>query len=184
MTAVISLSRGPFTRQDLAAMPDDGHRYELLDGTLLVSPAPAFAHQLAVVRLWRLIDDGRSADSIALVAPFDVVLSDVTVFEPDVLLAPTAAFTRGDLPGPPTLAVEVLSPSSRSIDRVLKHNRYAEAGIEHYWIIDPDEPSITAYRLGAHGQYAQVAHVVGDEPFETTDPVVVRVVPSELVAVR
>ena len=110
MTDVMALPRGALTRDDLESMPDDGHRYELVDGTLLVSPAPGLAHQLAALRMWQLIDEARASDQLAITAPFDVVLSHTTVFQPDVLLAPRTAFTQRQLDGPPTLAVEVLSP--------------------------------------------------------------------------
>jgi Uma2 family endonuclease len=181
MTVVNALPRGALTRDDLDATPDDGHRYELVDGALLVTPAPGYSHQLAVVRLWRLIDDARAADQVALVAPFDVVLSETTVFEPDVLLASRRDFTDRELDGPPILAVEVLSPSTRSIDRLLKHARYAEAGVQHYWIIDPLEPSLTAYLLTNRGAYDEVAHVVGDAAYECTEPIRASIVPAALV---
>lgn len=76
----------------------------------------------------------------------------------------------------------MLSPSSRSIDRILKCARYANAGVEHYWIIDPDEPGrLMAYRLRPDGSYEQVAHPIGDEPYEALEPVIVTVIPSALV---
>jgi len=59
--------------------------------------------------------------------------------------------------------------------------RYAEAGVEHYWIIDPDEPALTAYRLQPDGSYQQVAHRIGDEPYEATEPALVMIIPSALV---
>ena len=77
--------------------------------------------------------------------------------------------------------VEVISPSTRAVDRLLKYGRYAEAGVEHYWIVDPDEPSLTAYRLSSDGSYAQIAQVTADQPFEATDPVHAVIIPSELV---
>jgi Uma2 family endonuclease len=167
--------------EDLESIPDDGHRYELVDGALLVTPAPGFGHQRAVKRLLRLIDDACPPDLEALAAPFDVVLSSSTVFEPDVLIARLDDISERNLPVPPVLAVEVLSPSTRSIDRVLKYSRYAESGVEHYWIVDPEEPSLTAYRLGLDGTYEQVAHVIGDLAYEAFEPVHVVVVPSRLV---
>lgn len=69
----------PLTRADLDLVPDDGHRYELLDGVLVVSPSPARRHQRAVLRLARLVDDSLPADLELLVAPFDVALADDTV---------------------------------------------------------------------------------------------------------
>jgi Uma2 family endonuclease len=78
----------PLTCADLDAMPDDGHRYELIDGTLIVSPAPRPLHQRVVTRVWRLLDDARPDDSFEVfVAPLDVILSDDTLLQPDVLVA-------------------------------------------------------------------------------------------------
>jgi len=101
--------------------------------------------------------------------------------EPDLVLARAAAFTERDLPGPPLLAIEVLSPSTRRYARFLKHSRYAAAGIPFYWIIDPSEPGLTAYRLASNGTYEVVGQVSGDEPYEATEPVPVMIIPSALV---
>ncbi len=100
----------PLTEDDLATMPDDGHRYELLDGTLLVTPSPSFGHQTCVGSLHTLLREARQPGHTVVVAPFDVRLSAITVLEPDVLVARKADVTPARLEGPPLLAVEVLSP--------------------------------------------------------------------------
>lgn len=82
------------------------------------------------------------------------------------------------------LAIEVLAPSTRRFDLMTKRSRYEAAGTGHYWVVDPDEPSLTAWALGDAGTYAEVAHVAGDEVFEAAVPVPVRVTPRELVAER
>ncbi|GAA5141283.1 hypothetical protein GCM10023340_02740 [Nocardioides marinquilinus] len=89
------------TRADLAAFPDDGWRYELLDGMLLVSPSPSLAHQRAALNLAVLLHAACPDDLYVMVAPFDVTLADDTVFIPDLLVAPRADFTAKDLPGAP-----------------------------------------------------------------------------------
>lgn len=99
------------TRDDLDAMPDDGHRYELVDGTLLVSPAPSRRHQDAVLNLARVLQDACPPELRCYVAPFDVVLPNGAMFQPDVLVANRADLTERDLPAAPVLAVEVLSPA-------------------------------------------------------------------------
>lgn len=183
MSAVSALPLGrPITRDDLDAIPDDGHRYELIDGSLLVSPAPSRRHQDAVLQLGGILQDACPRDLRCYIAPFDVVLQDDSVFEPDVLIANRADLTDRDLPAAPVLAVEVVSPSTRAVDQILKYARYAQAGVAHYWIVDPDEPSLTAWRLGSDGAYAQVAHVTGDQTYEALEPVRVNLVPSRLVA--
>ena len=139
---VLGLPRGrALTRDDLDAMPDDGHRYELIDGILIVSPAPRRVHQRAVMRLGVLLFEACPDDAELLPAPFDVVLADDTVIQPDLLVAPDADYTDRDLPVAPMLAIEVLSPSTRGIDLLLKKDRLLRAGCAHYWVVDPDEPS-------------------------------------------
>jgi Uma2 family endonuclease len=171
----------PLTRGDLDTRPDDGHRYELIDGVLVVSPAPSFRHQTAVGRLWQALERERPADVRVLVAPFDVVLADDTVLQPDVLVARRADITDRDLAGPPLLAVEVLSPSTRRFDLMLKWSRYESAGCGSYWVVDPDEPALTAWDL-IDGRYVETAHVTGTQPYDATLPFPVRVVPDDLVA--
>jgi Uma2 family endonuclease len=170
----------PLTRDDLDRMPDDGHRYELIDGVLLVSPSPRWQHQRALAGLYRLMYAACPRDLEVLFAPFDVVLSEDTVVEPDLLVAPRAAFSERDLPGPPLLAVEVLSPSTRRIDLMLKFARFEAAGCPSYWVVDPDTPSLIAWEM-RDGAYAQVAKVAGDEVARLTAPFEVAVVPSDLI---
>lgn len=179
----VGLPRGrALTRDDLDAMPDDGHRYELLDGTLIVSPAPSRRHQRASLRLSVVLDAALPAGLELLPAPFDVALADDTVMQPDLVVARVADYTERDLPVAPLLAVEVLSPSSRGIDLLLKKDRLERAGGAHYWVVDPLEPSITGWTL-TDGQFRQVARAVGDEAFSVEEPFEVRVVPADLVEV-
>lgn len=178
------LPRGrALTRDDLDAMPDDGHRYELLDGILVVSPAPSRRHQRASLRLSVLLDAALPAGLELLPAPFDVALADDTVMQPDLVVARVDDYTERDLPVAPLLAVEVLSPSSRGIDLLLKKDRLERAGCEHYWVVDPEEPSITAWALH-DGAYRQVARAVGEEAFEVAAPFDVRLKPTGLVTVN
>ncbi|QKT08751.1 Uma2 family endonuclease [Gordonia sp. X0973] len=180
-TEVLGLPRGrALTRDDLDSMPDDGHRYELLDGILVVSPAPKIRHQWALSSLYRQLDAACPDDLKVLFAPLDVVLAQDTVLQPDLLIAPRDAFTERDLPGPPVLAVEVLSPSTRSVDLLLKKDRLRRAECQHYWVVDPDGPSITAWVL-RDGEYQVAGTASGDEELSLTEPFEVSLVPSSLV---
>lgn len=179
-TEVLGLPRGrALTRDDLDAMPDDGHRYELLDGVLLVSPAPRFVHQQVLANVFRLVDAATPTGITVFFAPFDVVLADDTVIQPDLLVAPREDFTERDLPVPPLLAVEVLSPSTRGIDLMLKKERLQRAGCPHYWVVDPDASSVTAWAL-AEGVYVEVASASGDDSFEVTEPISLSFAPNSL----
>src|SRR3954470_13652995 len=110
----------PLTRSDLDALPDDGHRYELIDGALIVTPAPSWQHQTIVGELHVLLHAACPAHLQVLLARFDVVLALNTVVQPDLLVARRSDLTLRDLPTAPLLAVEVLSPSTRLIDLALK----------------------------------------------------------------
>jgi Uma2 family endonuclease len=182
MSAVTALPYSrPLTRADLESMPDDGHRYELIDGTLVVSPAPRLAHQTAVGNLYLLLRAACPPELCVVLAPFDVVLADDTVVEPDVLVAPRAQFTDRDLPGPPLLAVEVLSPSTRRVDLLLKRDRLQDAGVPSYWLVDPDEPAVTVLEL-RDGTYQEVARASGNQECTAQHPFPVRLQPAALLA--
>jgi Uma2 family endonuclease len=164
---------------DLDAMPDDGHRYELIDGALVVTPAPARQHQRLVGGLYVALRAACPPDMEVLLAPFDVRLADDTVLQPDVLVARRADTTERNLPVAPLLAVEVLSPSTRHIDLSLKRARYEAAGCSSYWVLDPETPSLTAWEL-TDGAYAEVAQVAGDEAWTAVQPFQVTLTPSLL----
>lgn len=171
----------PFTAADLEAMPDDGRRYELLDGSLLVSPAPAWRHQRVVANLVHLLMTHCPRDLEVLVAPFDVQLAEDTVLQPDVLVTPrTSAETHG-LSGSPLLAVEVLSPSTRSADLGAKLERYQRAGCPAYWVVDPGVPALTAWRL-EKGRYGEPTRVEADREFTAGHPFPVTLTPATLLA--
>lgn len=170
----------PLTLADLEHMPEDGHRYELIDGTLLVTPAPTTRHQRAVARLVATLVSAAGADLEVLPAPYDWVVGPSTLFQPDVLVARRADLGPQRLERPPVLVIEVLSPSTRRIDLATKRMAYADAGVAAYWLLDPDVPSLTVLMLEAGG-YAAVATVVGDDAWESQTPIRAVITPSHLV---
>ena len=181
MSTVTPVRHGePFTRADLDEMPDDGHRYELIDGALIVTPAPSRRHQRAAFELAVLLREHCPPDLEVLMAPFDVSLSRTTVLQPDILVARDEDFTDKDLPAPPVLAVEVLSPSTRHIDLMLKRARFEQAGCRSYWVVDPLAPSITAWDL-RDGKYEEIGAASDDAVFEAVLPFAVSVRPNALV---
>jgi Uma2 family endonuclease len=174
----------PLTADDLEQIPDDGHRYELLDGTLLVSPAPAWQHQIVLGELFVLLHAVCPPEMRAVVAPFAVRLTPDTELQPDILVARYDQFTPKNLPTAPLLAVEVRSPSTALIDLNLKKAVYERHGVESYWVLDPDpdKPSLIVFELGADGRYVQAAHVTGDDSFAAERPFPIELTPSELAA--
>ncbi len=102
MGTVTVLPRGrALTRRDLERMPDDGHRYELVDGSLIVTPAPSPRHQAVLARLYGTLAAHCPADLQVLFAPLDVALADDTVLQPDLLVARKSDFSARDLPVAP-----------------------------------------------------------------------------------
>jgi Uma2 family endonuclease len=141
---------------DYAAIPEDGKRWEIIDGEPYVTPAPNPFHQRASRRLQRQLEDyfaprgGEVFD-----APIDLILSPQDVVQPDLVVVLDASLVtrRGIEGGPPALVVEVLSPSTSARDRALKARLYASAGIPQYWLLDPEARSLEVFHLeqGAAG---------------------------------
>jgi len=151
------------TYADLQVTPDDGRRYELVRGMLLVTPSPRPRHQRISRKLMLVLEDyfGRGERGEVFYAPTDVILTDEDVFVPDLLVVgdPTDVTDRA-IEAPPLLVVEILSPSTRRQDRGIKAERYAELGVRHYWIVDPDHERVECFRL-EDGSYRLMASAAG-----------------------
>ena len=153
------------TYRDYAALPDDGRRYEIHDGELSVTPAPGRTHQHVVLRLGAALDAHVATHSLGevYIAPFDVILAETTIVQPDIIFVANdrlAIFSERGAESAPTLAIEVLSPSTTRIDRSRKLQLYAHHAVPHYWIVDPERRVIEVYRLAA-GVY-DVPETFGD----------------------
>ncbi len=130
-----------FTYEDYCLLPED-RRYEVVDGELLLTPAPTLMHQVVKMRLVRVLEDFVRQDRSGMVvdAPFDVVLSRFDVVQPDILFVSSprkAVLGEKFADGAPDLVVEVLSPSTEIRDRVAKAKRYATFGVREMWLVDP-----------------------------------------------
>jgi Uma2 family endonuclease len=140
------------TYQDLLAMPEDGLRHELIDGVHYVSAAPRPRHQLVLARLLGRIENylRERPVGVLLPGPADVVFTDHDVVEPDLLFVSRARreiLTELNISGgAPELMVEILSPSTRRRDLVLKHRLYERWGVDQYWIVDPQRKTVQAFR--------------------------------------
>jgi Uma2 family endonuclease len=171
----------PLTADDLDELPADGHRYELVDGSLLVTPAPNIGHQKCIGALFSVLRAARPPGFTVLFAPFDFRPSMTTLLQPDLLVAPDTDFTPKRIEVAPLLVVEVGSPSTRRIDQGTKRLAYEAAGVAAYWLLDPDEPALTVLHLEG-GTYVEHARVAGDEPYVATVPYPVTIVPGSLLA--
>ncbi len=172
----------PLTVDDVWALPPDGRRHELIEGTLIVTPAPGAAHQTCVLELAVLLRAATTPDHLVLIAPFDWLAGPQTLLQPDVLVARRAdVAATGDkrLEPAPLLVVEVTSPSTVMVDRGTKPLAFQAAGVPTYWLVDADEPGLTVLRL-RDGVYVEEAVIRGDEEYVTDDPFPVTVVPGAL----
>ena len=140
-----------WTYEDYRLLPDDGNRYEILEGVLYMSPAPLTLHQLLSKSLYSLLlqleNDGRGW---VFYAPIDVLMPGATPVQPDlvfVAIEQRQILTSRGIEGVPKLIVEVLSPSNARYDRITKLNLYARCGVSHYWLLDPLARSLEVFRL-------------------------------------
>src|SRR6476659_4463079 len=173
---------GEWTVDLLEQLPDDGLRYEILDGILLVNPAPIPLHQRAIVRLTVIFVAVCPTHHEVFVSPLDWQPDHRTSLEPDVLVVANDRIGPKNIQQNPAIVVEVLSSSSRRYDRLLKFGRYAEAGIPQYWIVDPAGPSVEVYDLDAGGSYQLTARAEGDGSVTVAAPLSVTVSASALVS--
>ena len=159
------------TYPELRLMPDDGKRYELIDGEVFVTPSPSIRHQRIVMILGSSMHVHAEAGGFGKVysAPLDVVFGEKTALQPDLLFVSSA---RLGIIGPeyvlgaPDLVVEILSPYRIPYDRVTKFEQYAKHGVGEYWIIDPVAETVDVYRL-AGSRYDLKASLSGDQALET-----------------
>lgn len=182
MTAMVANASGPLTVHDLEGMPDDGRRYELLDGVLLVTPAPGWPHQEMCGSLYLLLREHCPDDLRVLIAPFAIRPDQHTELQPDLLVARYEDLTLKDLPVAPLLAVEVFSRSTRMVDLNLKRAAFARLGVPSYWMLDPQprNPCVTVLELGEDGDYRQSACAAGDDELLVRRPFPLRLRPAQL----
>ena len=158
-----------YTYSDYCELPDDGNRYEVIDGVLYMAPAPHPRHQRILFNLTWLFGPfvtGESALGELFFAPIDVIFASEDVFQPDLIFISRERLhiisDRG-LEAAPDLVVEVLSPSTRSRDLNLKRRRYAHFGVPEYWLIDPDNRTIRTLDLSGREYVERGTYGVGDE---------------------
>ncbi|MFG1674992.1 Uma2 family endonuclease [Micromonospora sp. NPDC049282] len=177
--------RADYTLEDLLTLPDDAPRVELVDGVIQVTPSPTLGHQTIASLLWLWLRSHAPTHLQASLA-VGVGLSPNTSRQPDVLLHHAGLPNdRSRLrPADVVLAVEIVSPGTRRVDRFAKPGEYAAAGIPFYWRIEQDPVHLYAYRLGdrigpgGERQYELVAD--GSEVIELTEPFVLKLPIAEI----
>jgi Uma2 family endonuclease len=168
-----------WTVDDLEPLPDDGLRYELIDGMLIVTRTAVPLHQRAARGIFCTLDRLCPPESEVFFAPLDFRPDRHTSLEPDVLVVRREDVGEKCIERPLQLAVEVLSPSTRRQDQVLKRGVYEDAGVASYWMFDPEVPSLLVCEL-ADGRYVDVAKASGPEEIHVERPFPVRLCPTEL----
>ncbi len=147
------------TYEDLARLRETrDERLELIDGELFVTPSPSTIHQRVSRRLQRLLDEAIIDTGIGeyFDAPYDVKLDDGSIVQPDfvaVLDDRSSLVAAGGIEGVPDFVVEIVSPSSKTHDRVRKHNLFARHSVREYWIVDPEAHAITIFSNPRNGRY-------------------------------
>lgn len=155
----------PATYETYAAMPDDGNRYEVIEGRLELLPSPSPNHQLVRGQLQYRMHSNCESEYIVLGAPLDVILSDVNVLQPDLILVHRSRkhiLTHRGVEGPPDLVVEILTPGTRNRDKAVKMKIYAAHGVSECWIVEPEARVIELFRLES-GRYEPYDLFEGDE---------------------
>jgi Uma2 family endonuclease len=172
-----------WTVGDLESLPDDGLRYELIDGMLFVTPGPTFSHQTSVVGLMYALRSVCPEDMQVFVAPFDYQPNQRRSLQPDIGVIRRSDAAEKNLVVAPLLVVEVLSPSTRRYDATLKRGVYEESGVASYWLFDPEVPSLHVSELVA-GQFKEIAKAVGSEEIWVERPFPVRLCPAAAALLR
>jgi len=168
----------PFTVAELDRMPDDGRRYELLDGALVVSPRPTTLHQVVAGRLYGVLSGACPGDLCVVPEPA-VELGPQTEFDPDLVVVRMDQIGGAKFTEPPLLVVEIRSPSTALIDLNRKKSVYEKFGVPSYWIVDPDpaRPELTVFELRESGY---VLEATSTQPITVSHPFTVIITPADL----
>jgi Uma2 family endonuclease len=158
------------TYDDFLQFPDDGKMHELIDGVHYVTPSASTRHQRISGRLFLSIGKWQEAHPVGEVffAPYDVVLSQYDIVEPDILYfsneRAASVLTRLHATGAPNIVIEIASPGTRRRDDTIKKQLYERVGVSEYWTVDPEKDAIRIHRLedGAFGPPTELSRQAED----------------------
>ena len=160
---------GTWTYEDLFGLPDDGRRYEIIEGDLYEMPSPKSVHALAVINLITLLlPIIAKLGGQLLTAPIDVFFLGANPVQPDILVilpGGSARIVENGVEGAPDLLIEVLSPSNRAHDLLTKRALYGRAGVREYWIVDPEARTIDILALDRDALHLVVTASGADQLF-------------------
>jgi Uma2 family endonuclease len=160
-------NQGDWTYNEYIALPDDGKRYEIANGVLLLAPSPAGPHQGTVGEVVFHLRSHVKLPGLGLVsqAPFVVELSPKDVFQPDVFVVLNPHLDKVQekkVVGAPDVVVEVASPGTAAFDRLTKYDTYARAGVSEYWIVNLDRRTVEVFVL-EDGKYHSLGVFHGEQ---------------------
>jgi Uma2 family endonuclease len=149
---MLAPAHAAITRAEYEEMPPGPPFFQLIEGQLLMSPSPFTKHQRLAFRLANLLSQFVETRDLGevFIAPLDVFLNDINVYQPDIVFVAAANLnkvTEKGIEGAPDLCVEVLSQSTQRFDRTTKKKIFAQAGLKHYWLVDPEAKSISLFNF-------------------------------------
>ena len=163
-----------YTYEDFLLFPEDGKRHEIIDGEHYVTPSPNTKHQSVSLNLTLALGNYLRHHVIGqlFIAPFDVVLSDLDVVEPDLIYFSKERadiLTAQHIRGVPELVVEILSPGSHKTDELIKRKLYERFAVQEYWVVDPELDAIKVYRF-TDGAFVRTAELSAEHDDALTTP--------------
>lgn len=171
------------TADDVLRLPEGPPFFELIEGAVIVSPPPIPAHAIVAGNLFLVLHAACPRHLRVFSNPVDWVADERNVLEPDLTVVRHENIGPKRLSGPPVLAVEILSPSTRRRDIQVKREVYEQGGVEAYWLVDPKRPGLTVLQLDpVAGTYVERADLSGDGTFEATVPFPVTIDVARLLA--
>lgn len=173
----------PWSVDDLFRLPEDGQRYEIFDGSLLVTPPPPLPHTNTTYRIRRLLERHAPSNFVVIDSGVGIYPNETNYFIPDILVFREELLggdARGIDPHDALLAVEVVSPSNSSNDYGIKRHAYAKAGIPQYWIADKHAQKLLVLGPGAGGAYEDRAVVRPGEQWRSDEPFPLAIDPAEV----
>lgn len=180
--AADKVNEQPATYDTYAALPDDGFRYEVIDGKLEMMSGPTVPHQVILRELYSVLERTCVSEYEILFAPLDVIFDNTNVLQPDLLMIHRSRLhivAKRGIEGAPDLVAEVMSPSSRRKDKMAKRAVYEKFGVAEYWLIDGDSRTLEQYAL-VDGSYVLHNHYEADEEVASERLSCVSFRPSEL----
>lgn len=156
-----------FTCSDYRLLPDNGKRYEILEGELLMSPSPNTKHQIVLLNLAAILKSFVERNNLGqiFIAPYDIVLSKYDVVQPDIIFVSNnkkQIIKSTHIEGIPDLVVEIISPGSAQRDRIIKRKIYALHGVKEYWIVHAEKERVQVLRL-EKGDFKRIAELTGED---------------------